>query len=375
MSEADLLGPAYPISVAPRQRRRRRDKVRRHGEDILSVVPPVPFSSDIGRTPLVALDISVLGRERRVLLKLEGRNPGGSIKARTAYSLVRSVEVTGRLRPGGTIVESTSGNLGLAMASLARERGYGFIAVVDPNASPLAVATLQQLGARVEHVSERDDAGGYLLTRLSRVGKLLERRPELVWTDQYRNPANPRVHFEQTGPEILRATGGSLSAVFVAASTGGTLAGIGRYLKAVAPEVTVVGVDVPGSRVFQPVATTRLLNGIGSGQQSHFLRPSHYDGFRLVDEHRAIATCHALSVQVGMSLGGSSGAVLTACLDHLARTGETGPVVCLCPDDGTNYQETIYSADWLERHHVVPGPFDHRVRLARPDMNGPNNDR
>lgn len=323
----------------------------------------VPFAARIGGTPVMPVGVPLRrggggGRSvASVLLKLEAANPGGSIKARTAYALIRSLESNGRLRPGQRIVESTSGNLGLALAEIAQELGYGFVAVVDPKASRSTLDRLLSLGAEVELVSERDATGGFLLTRLARVRALLERDRGLAWTDQYRNPANPRVHFEQTGPEVLRQCGRP-AAVFVAVSTGGTLAGVGRYCKAVSPGTAVVGVDVHGSRVFGSVTSPRLLNGIGSSQPSAFLRTEHYDAVELVTDVEAIGACHAARDQLGLSLGGSSGAVLAACVRWLTRRAEAGlppadgPVVCLCPDDATKYAETIYNPAWLVRHRV-----------------------
>jgi N-(2-amino-2-carboxyethyl)-L-glutamate synthase len=331
--------------------------------------PGRPFSADIGRTPLVDVTLHQDNGAHRVRLKLESCNPGGSIKDRTAYALIRSLERAGRLKPGAAIVESTSGNLGLALAALAQGRGYRFIAVVDPKTSVRTLAALESTGARIEPVSERDYTGGFLLSRLARVSQLLAADPTLVWTDQYSNPANPRIHFEQTGPEILRQNGGPPAAVFVAVSTGGTLAGVGRYFKTVAPSTMVIGVDLRGSLVFDRVPAPRLLTGIGSGQRSRHLRPEHYDGHCLISDAEAIIECHAVMQHAGVSLGGSSGAVLAACARYLKKTCPQSPVVCLCPDDGTKYVDTIYDDTWLDRHGIdvtsarIPGRLGHRYTL------------
>src|SRR5262245_27837850 len=177
------------------------------------------------------VDLVVDGIARRVNLKLEGHNPGGSIKDRTALSLIESLEHRGALRPGSVVIDSTSGNLGVALAMIARARGYEFVAVVDPKTTDENLAKMSAMGAQLEHVRQPDETGGYLLSRLARVQELCASSHAFVWTDQYSNPANPAAHFRATGPEIYRDMDGQVDAVFVAVSTGGTLAGVGRYFK------------------------------------------------------------------------------------------------------------------------------------------------
>src|SRR5262249_24362708 len=153
-------------------------------------------------------------------------------------------------------------------------------------------------------------AGGYLLSRLQRVRRLTDGRPDRVWPDQYRSAANPWAHEAGTAVEIDRQTGGAMDVVFVAVSTGGTLAGLGRYLRTHHPSCRVVGVDVPGSVVFGGVAGPRVLSGIGSSRRSHFLKRWMYDDQVVVDVGSALAACHRLAAQTGIEVGGSAGAVL-----------------------------------------------------------------
>ena len=152
---------------------------------------------------------------------------------------------------------------------ISRERGYAFTAVVDPKVDPLVVDRMRSFGAEVVLVEEPDETGGFLLTRLRVVDQMVGEEG-MVWPNQYGNPANPAVHYHQTAPEVRRQQP-NVDAVFLAASTGGTLAGIGRYFKAVNPRVRVVGVDVPGSRVFSAVQAPRVLNGVGSSFASNWL--------------------------------------------------------------------------------------------------------
>ncbi|MFI7143600.1 pyridoxal-phosphate dependent enzyme [Nonomuraea sp. NPDC050022] len=297
-------------------------------------------------TPLVCVGAEVESRRVIVRLKLEGAGTWGSIKDRTALSLLRSV--ADRLDvPGAALVESTSGNLGVALASAARALGISFTAVVDPSLSPVLAERMIGLGAVLSEVSRRDAQGGYLSARLDRVAALLAADPALVWTDQYHNPANPLAHYQGTGPELHKQAPGSMDAVFVAVSTGGTLAGLGRYLRQRRPKARVIAVDVPGSRVFADPAGTRLLTGIGASRPSAFLRQGDWDDVVIVDDADAVSHCHALAGTTGIRLGGSSGAVLAACTRYLAEHPEITSPVCVCPDSGGNYTQTLYAPAWL----------------------------
>ncbi|WP_157877657.1 pyridoxal-phosphate dependent enzyme [Streptomyces kanamyceticus] len=323
--------------------------------------------SRIGRTPLVPVRLKVAGRWREVGLKLEQFNPGGSVKDRTAYALVEDMEDRGLLGPGRTVVESTSGNLGAALAYVCRSRGYPFVAVVDPKTSRRNLDEMAALAAAVERVDLPDAHGGYLRARLRRVRDLLASDPTCVWPDQYRNPANPRVHREQTGPEILRhgsesgsgSGGGSGSgcpdAVFVAVSTGGTLAGVAQYLRMVAPECHVVAVDVRGSVALGGPPGRRRLTGIGAGRPSDFARPGDCDQVRHVPDAEAVAACQVLRAQTGVGVGGSSGAVLAAAARYLTERPEAERVVCLCADGADRYEDTLYSGAWLREHGFTTG--------------------
>jgi N-(2-amino-2-carboxyethyl)-L-glutamate synthase len=298
-------------------------------------------------TPMVPVATVHGARVVTTQLKLEAFNRFGSIKARTALGLVDALEAEGRLRPGVRIVESTSGNLGVALAGIAAERGYRFTAVVDPRTSPALLDGMAALGADLDLVTEDDGAGGYLISRLRRVRELTEGRTDRVWTNQYGNQVNPRTHELTTAPELDRQAGEAMDAVFVAVSTGGTLAGIGRYLRAHRPACRVVGVDVPGSVVFGGPPGPRLLTGIGASVPSQFLRPWMYDDNLEVAPADALAACRRLAGQTGIEVGGSGGAVLAACLRYLQAHPEIKHPVCVCPDDGASYRRTIFDDGWL----------------------------
>jgi N-(2-amino-2-carboxyethyl)-L-glutamate synthase len=301
-------------------------------------------------TPIVPIRATVGGREVTIRLKLESANRWGSIKDRTALGLV--ISIANLLDdPSATLVESTSGNLGVALAAIAKTLGRRFVAVVDPNLSPALAAKMAQAGAQLDYVTEPDRYGGYLDARLARVAQLLESLPGAVWADQYHNPANPLAHYSSTAPELLRQAP-HVDAVFVAVSTGGTLAGVGRYLREHAPRTRIVAVDVPGSRVFGQPAGRRLLTGIGASRHSSFLEAGLWDDVVIVEDAAAIAICHQILEETGICLGGSSGASVAACLRYVLQHPQIVAPVCVCPDGGASHARTIYDTEWLESKSV-----------------------
>ncbi len=301
-------------------------------------------------TPVVQVALRVGQRRSRLWLKLEVGSRSGSIKERTALSLVASVAD----RLDGTdplLVESTSGNLGVALAGIANEFGLRFVAVVDPTLPPPLGRSITDLGGELELVVDRS-ASGYLPARLRRVRELCQQVPHAVWPNQYENPANQDAHFRTTGPEIVSQTHGAVDAVFVAVSTGGTVAGIGRYLRSIGSQARMVAVDVVGSIALSGEPGPRALTGIGAGRRSRFADPDCYDEAVFVDSGRAIAFCRELYASTGLHVGGSSGAVLAGCAEYLADHPEIENPVCVCADGGANYTDTIYNDAWLVRQQI-----------------------
>jgi 2,3-diaminopropionate biosynthesis protein SbnA len=315
----------------------------------------VDFIAQIGNTPIQPVRLSIGGKRRNVYLKLEGENPGGSIKDRTALSLLRSLEKTGRLNSGGRLIESSSGNLAVGLATLARLRGYQFTAVVDPKVSVEKLQRLHELGAGTILVDTPDETGGYLLTRLARIRELLSADPGLLWTNQYSNAANPQAHYASTAPEILQQMEQRVDAVFVAVSTGGTLAGIGRFFREASPDTRIIAVDTKGSVALGGSPGARRLTGIGSSRRSEFVDAGLYDELIYVEDCEAFSFCRALDTATGIGLGGSSGACLAACARYLQSHKKAERTVCLCPDRGEHYASTIFSDAWLARNGMDVG--------------------
>ncbi|MCC6945995.1 MAG: pyridoxal-phosphate dependent enzyme, partial [Thermomicrobiales bacterium] len=216
----------------------------------------------IGATPLVQLNGVTRGIRTPVVAKLEMLNPGGSVKDRIGIRMVAEAEERGWLKPGGTIVEPTSGNTGVGLAMAAAVRGYSCVFVMPDKVAPEKVALLRAYGAEVVTTPtavERDSPESYY----SVADRLTREIPNAFQPNQYFNPMNPRTHYESTGPEILRQTGGKITHFVAGVGTGGTISGIGRYLKEQNPEIKVVGVDPEGSIYTSPVLHTYKVEGVG----------------------------------------------------------------------------------------------------------------
>lgn len=196
---------------------------------------------------------------------------------------------------------------------------------------------------------------------------MCESNPGYRWSNQYENPANPEIHEELTGPEILKQVGPDLDAVYVAVSTGGTMAGISRYLRSAAPDVRLIAVDAEGSLATgQPAGRRRLLSGIGASRQSSFLTSDGYDVAVAVADIQAITVCRLLLEDTGLDVGGSSGSVLSACLDDLFGPEAPRTPICVLADGGLRYKNTIYNDAWLRQKDVLDGvrQMEHDLRAG-----------
>jgi cysteine synthase len=244
---------------------------------------------------------------------------------------------------------------------LAKAKGYHFLAVVDPKTTPENIEAMRLLGAQVETVDQLDINGSYLLTRLKYIHELCHTSSNYIWSNQYENIANPYIHYTQTGPEIYRQMHGKVDAIFIAVSTGGTLAGIGRYFREMSLRTQIIGVDVRGSVIFGTPPAPRKLTGIGSSRTSNFLQREHYDTYRIISDEEAFAFCRLLYNETNIKVGGSSGAVLAACAQYVEEHSEIKHLVCLCPDTGENYTSSIFNDQWLRQQQldVINPPATH----------------
>jgi 2,3-diaminopropionate biosynthesis protein SbnA len=321
----------------------------------------------VGNTPIQPARLVIDGVARTVYLKLEGRNPSHSSKDRTALAVVEALERRGALTPETVLIESTSGNMGVSLAFVCRAKGYRYEAVVDPKTPVESVEKMRALGAAVRVVDRPDGYGNHLAARLETIRALCAADPRYLWADQYTSPANPYAHYAGTAPEIFRQMDGRTDAVFVAVGTGGTLAGVGRYFREASPATRIVAVDAHGSAAFGGPPGPRRLTGIGSARPSSFVTRELYDTCVYVRDVDAFACCRQLDAQ-GVRLGGSSGAVVLACARYLREHPGLTRAVCICPDEGDKYLDTIFDDGWLEKQGVdlrtaPPSPVQ-EIRLS-----------
>jgi N-(2-amino-2-carboxyethyl)-L-glutamate synthase len=281
-----------------------------------------------------------------VYLKMEGVNPSGSIKLKTAVGMVADAENRGVLRPGGTIVESSSGSLGIALSMVCAAKGYRFLCVTDPNASPLSVDVMRALGADIVEIDRRDASGGFLGSRIAYIEQRVARDPELVWLNQYANPANQRVHDRFTAAAIT-AEIPDVDYLFVGAGTSGTLMGCVSHFRRVSPATKIIAVDAAGSVSFGYPPAPRFIPGIGTSRRPEILRPEAVDDTILISEPDTVRTCRWLARRHGLFLGGSSGSVVCAILQYAPRLPAGSRVVAVSPDFGDRYARTIYDDAWV----------------------------
>ncbi|MFB6893811.1 2,3-diaminopropionate biosynthesis protein SbnA [Kitasatospora sp. NPDC056327] len=289
-----------------------------------------------------------------VLLKLEGLNPAGSVKLKTAVALVDSAQAAGTLGPRARLIESSSGNLGIALSVVCAARGYPLTVVTDPNAARHAIRVMESLGTEVVEVSTRDAQGGYLRTRLDYVRRRTSAEPELVWLNQYANPANTGAHRERTAKALHRELG-DIDALFVGAGTTGTLMGCVEYFAEHSPGTRIVAVDAVGSVTFGAPAAPRFIPGLGTSRRPEIYVDREAVEKVLVEETDTVAMCRMLAARYGLLVGGSTGTVLAA-VQRLAPTFGSGwRVAAISPDMGDKYVDTIYSDTWVaERYTRIP---------------------
>ncbi|MFB7592512.1 2,3-diaminopropionate biosynthesis protein SbnA [Streptomyces sp. NPDC056169] len=297
-------------------------------------------------TDEVFLELDGVLPDRHLFLKLEGMNPAGSVKLKSALGMVEDAERKGVLWPGGRIVESSSGSLGIALAVIAASRGYHFTCVTDPNVSPQSLALIRALGAEILQVTQRDHNGGYLGTRIARIREMTESDPGLVWLNQYANPANAEAHARRTATSILKNIG-HVDVLLVGAGTTGTLMGCTRHFRAFSPWTKIVAVDTAGSVTFGGLPGPRHIPGLGTSRRPELCRPDQVDEVVLVDERDAVRMCRRLAREHGLPLGGSTGSVLAALESIADRIPAGSRVVALSPDMGDRYVKTIYDDMWV----------------------------
>ncbi len=304
----------------------------------------------IGQTPMVELSPRINPTNVRILAKLESFNPGGSVKDRIGLAMIERAEREGRLKPGMTIVEPTSGNTGIGLAIACLLKGYKLVVTMPDKMSKEKIELLKAYGAEVfvcpTAVEPEDPRSYYSVAR-----RIAEERDGFL-PDQYSNPANPEAHYRTTGPEIWDQTRGQLDAFVCGVGTGGTISGVGRFLKEKKPDVKIVGVDPEGSMLYtafynQPHDVhPYLVEGIGEDLIPETLDFSVIDEMIRVNDRDSFVMTRELLQKEGLFVGISSGSAVLGALRYAEKMRE-GTLVVLLPDSGRNYLGKVFNDDWM----------------------------
>jgi cysteine synthase A len=282
-----------------------------------------------------------------LFLKCEGFNFAGSIKLKAANEMVEAADRDGVLTPGSVMVESSSGNLGVALSMIAASKGYQFLCVTDSRCNLSTRLLMEALGSQVHIIAEPDATGGFLGARIDYVRALCASDDRYVWLNQYTNPGNWMAHYRSTAPEIARQFP-ELDVLFVGAGTTGTLMGCARYFREWHRPVRVVAVDTVGSVAFGGTPARRMIPGLGTSIRPPLLDEAYVDEVIRVQEADTIRACHRLARR-GFLFGGSTGTVVSGAMSWLAQhDAQELTAVAIAPDLGERYLDTIYQTNWLQ---------------------------
>jgi cystathionine beta-synthase len=305
-----------------------------------------------GNTPLLRLNRVGRGLRCRLLGKLEMLNPGGSVKDRIGLPMIEAAEREGKLKPGGTIVEPTSGNTGVGLAMAAAIKGYRCIFTMPDKMSQEKIALLRAYGAEVvitpTAVPPESPESYYRVA-----DRLAEEIPGAFQPDQYHNDSNPQAHYDTTGPEIWEQTNGAITHFVVSVGTGGTVTGAGRYLKEKNPDIVVVGADPEGSIFTSDEQHPYLVEGIGKESWPGTLDKSVIDRWVRVSDRNSFLTARRVTREEGLLAGGSTGTAVWAALEVCKDLDDKATVVVILPDSGKSYLSKIYNENWMLEHGFI----------------------
>jgi len=330
----------------------------------------------VGSTPLIGLNRYFAGSNARVFAKLEALNPGGSAKDRPAKRMVEEAIASGQISQNTTVVESSSGNMGIGLAQACRYYGLKFICVVDPHAQQQNIKIITALGGQIERVTQKVE-GSFLAARWARVAAIVADVDGAFWPNQYANKHNPLAHQSSTIREIDDALDGEFDYLFVATSSTGTASGCRDYLRSRDRKTKVVAVDAMGSALFGGESGTRLISGFGAGTIPPLAQGQKFDDVIRVSDLDCVVGCRRLAHQEALLVGGSSGGVLEAVRSYAHHlSGKT--CVAILHDSGTRYLDTVFSDDWVKRKLGTTEEKLNRLVLANPqecfDLSSDSND-
>ncbi len=325
------------------------------------MVPPVfeNITEAIGNTPLIRIRKLADPKGAKLYAKIEMLNPGGSVKDRIGATMIDAAESSGQLRPGGTVVECTSGNTGVGLALHCAVRGYKLICTMPDKMSKEKIDLLRAMGAEVI-VTPSNVAADHPDSYYSVARRIAESTDNCVWTNQYFNEANPQAHYETTGPEIWAQTEGKISAFVAGIGTCGTISGIGRYLKEQNPELRIVGVDPKGSILKHwfdtgemSEARPYLVEGVGEDIVPSVFHKQYVDEIIEVDDKTSFLLTRRMVKEEGIFAGGSCGFALAAAIEVAADLTPEDIVVVLLPDSGAKYISKIFNDDWMRDNRFL----------------------
>jgi len=285
-----------------------------------------------------------------IYIKLEGLNIAGSIKLKSAKKMLAAIEEQGKINTQTTIISSSSGNLGIALAILCKERQIPFICVSDPNISPVSELYIKIYGGKVIKVTERDENGGFLASRIRFIDKMLSENLHFVFLDQYENAENINAHYQTTAVEIAEEFP-NLDYLFIGAGTTGTLSGCSIYYKKFFPKTKIIAVDTFGSVTFGGASAKRYIPGLGTSMKPKISEQAQFDELLMIKEKDTVAQCRYLLNHYGLFLGGSSGTVIQGLLEYKDKIKPGSKVVVISPDFGDRYISTIYNNEWVKEKY------------------------
>jgi cysteine synthase len=318
-----------------------------------------PLFSDVtqalGIVPIVRLNrLDAVCETQNLYLKLESCNPGGSIKEKNAAFLIQYAEQAGLLEPGGTIIESSSGNFGIGLAMIGAAKGYRVMIVIDAKTPLVMRRMLAAYGAKLVEVplSEADAQGSMQVARMEMAQKLADRTPNSWYVCQHKNPVNPEAHAQFTAREIEAAFGGAPDAIVVGISTAGQIGGIAKFFRSRYPKTRIIGVDVAGSAIFGTPRHAYKMTGLGLSFVPPNFSPDMIDAAYSIPDRLAFSVCHALAKQEGLLLGASTGAIVAAAIADARLQCQPQTMLLLNPDRGDRYMETVYNPEWLTEQGI-----------------------
>jgi cysteine synthase A len=306
------------------------------------------YLENVGNTPLLHLEIDH-PLELDLYAKLEFCNPTGSVKDRAANHIIQKLLDRKEINKDTTLIESSSGNFGIALAAYCKKHGLKFIAVIDPCINPINQTLMQAYGATVIKVDVPDCNGGYLLNRIEKVKQLKEEIDNSYWVNQYGNPYNAEAYYKTLGQEICDSME-YLDYLFLGISSGGTITGVSQKVKERFPDAQVVAVDIYGSVIFGNPPRKRYIPGIGSSMVPDIIKQAKIDDVVMVDEVATIDMCNELLCRYNIFAGGSSGSVLAGIKKYFSNSKINGRknIATIFPDRGDRYATTVYNSEWCE---------------------------